>query len=143
MKLRIGDKEYQWGGTSGVPLIHLIRVQRELGIGQNELAVMQQEQDAIRQKYMADVKIAEKEGREPPAEPELDVFLLGITVWLTRLSAGEKLSFEEACDFNVQEMRFEPEPGDLKESEEADPTTPAAKPKGTSAKSKRPVEAVA
>lgn len=149
MRLHIRDKSYPWKSTDGIPIIHMIRLQREVGIGQNELRTMAREQQALQDKYEADLEIAEKNGAEPPEEPSIDPLMFGIKVWLARLNAGEKIGFEEACDFSPSEMRFELEPGDpefgkSEESEEKpDPTPAAAKPRKSSGKSQRHVEAVA
>jgi hypothetical protein len=143
VKLYIGDQSYPWGGQNKVPLIHMIRVQRELGIGQNELGAMYKEEQALRDKYLADLEIAKNTGVELPEEPAPDLFLLGITVWLARMAAGEKLDFEEACGFDIRDLRFEAEPGDVDAGEPVDPTTGDTKPLKNSGKSKRPVEAVA
>lgn len=146
MKLHIRDKTYPWQDAADVPIIHMIRLQRELGIGQNELRVMSREAHALQEKYEAEKEIAEKNGTELPDEPPFDTFMFGIKVWLARLSAGEKLTFEEACDFSPSEMRLEAEPGDPgygEDEKKSDPTQDAEKPKASSGKSKRPVEAVA
>lgn len=145
MKLHIRDKAYPWKSSEEIPIIHMIRLQREVGVGQNELRLMAQEQQALQEKYEADLEIAKANGTDLPEEPPVDPFMFGIKVWLARLTAGEKLTFEEACDFSPSEMRFELEPGDegYGKSEESDPTQDAEKPKESSAKSRRRVEAVA
>lgn len=148
MKLHIRDKSYPWKQQNEVPIIHMIRLQRELGIGQNELRTMMRETQAYQDKYEAELEIAKANGTELPDEPAFDTFMFGIRVWLARLTAGEKLAFEDACDFSPSEMRFELEPGDPgygedEEAEKSDPTPAAAKPRKSSAKSQRHVEAVA
>jgi hypothetical protein len=145
VKLHIRDKSYPWKTSDEIPIIHMIRLQREVGVGQNELRTMSRETQALQDKYEADLEIAEKNGTELPDEPPVDPFMFGIKVWLARLTAGEKIGFEEACDFSPSEMRFEVEPGDpgYKEVEQVDPTQDAEKPRKSSAKSQRHVEAVA
>lgn len=147
MKLHIRDKSYPWKAADEIPIIHMIRLQREVGIGQNELRQMAREAQALQDKYDADLEIAKKDGTDLPDEPPIDTLMFGIKVWLARLNAGEKLGFEEACAFKPSEMRFELEPGDpgYGEDEQAkpDPTSAAAKPRKSSGKSQRHVEAVA
>lgn len=146
MKLHIRDKSYPWKSADEIPIIHMIRLQREVGIGQNELRLMAREAQALQDKYEADLEIAKANGTDLPDEPPIDTLMFGIKVWLARLNAGEKLGFEEACDFAPSEMRFELEPGDPgfgEDEAKPDPTQDAVKPKASSGKSKRPVEAVA
>jgi len=146
VKLHIRDKSYPWKSTSEIPIIHMIRLQREVGIGQNELRTMARENQALQEKYEAEAEIAKANRTEPPEEPPIDPLMFGIRVWLARLNAGEKIGFEEARDFSPSEMSFEAEPGDPgygEDEEKPDPTTAAAKQRKSSGKSQRPVEAVA
>lgn len=79
----------------------------------------------------------EVRGRHPDA-----LWMLGATVYLARRRAGERISFETAVDFPVDEVEWIVEPGD-EPAKTADPTQArpdfgrAAKPAGSGPKSNR------
>ena len=108
MILVIGDKHYPKVTIEELSLYHVAALQRELVLSNISEA-----------KTFADVRrmfaeFAEMKPAERENHPEL-LFLTAVTVWATRVSAGEELSLIEAADVpmtGAAKIRWVAEPGD-------------------------------
>lgn len=108
MILVIGDKHYPRVAVDELTLRHVMALQRELVLSNISEA-----------KTFADVRRMLAEFAELPAaerenHPELP-FLTAVTIWATRVSAGEELSLIEAADVpmtGAAKIRWVAEPGD-------------------------------
>ena len=108
MILVIGDKHYPRVAIDELSLRHVMALQRELVLSNVSEA-----------KTFADVRrmfaeFAEMEPAERENHPEV-LFLTAVTIWATRVSAGEELSLLEAADVPVVgpgKLRWVAEPGD-------------------------------
>ena len=105
MILVIGDKHYPRVAVDELSLRHTLALQRELVLSNISEA-----------KTWADVRrmfaeFAEMEPAERENHPEV-LFLTAVTIWATRVSAGEELSLLDAEDVPVTSVRWVTEPGD-------------------------------
>lgn len=106
MKVRIGERTYDMAGLDSAHLSDLIALKRETGLG----------------------VVAIQAGLAGLGTDELTddaLVALGCIVWLTRRRAGERLSFEQACDFSLDALEFLPDPDDEAHPESPDPTRSA------------------
>jgi hypothetical protein len=139
VKIRVGEKVYEAKSIEDIELDHLIRMQEEAGVGDQEFSRMMQAEVSRMTEYQAEVKIAEKEKRAAPDQPSGDVKLLALAVWIARLSSGEDLTWADARKVKMRDLEFIND--DPVEVEEVDPTPPATKPGGGSGKPKRTLAA--
>lgn len=104
MKIIIDGKEYKAVNQNGASLLHLLELQvqtRELyppnGIGTRRMAELER---AVRQ-HERERALALSVGDEP-LPPDDAMLFMAITVFLTRRSVGERLSFTDAIDCNPE-----------------------------------------
>lgn len=105
MILVIGDKHYPRVAVDELSLRHTLALQRELAVT-----------DISEAKTWADVRrmfeeFAAMSAAERENHPEV-LFLTAVTIWATRVSAGERLSLLDAVDVPVKSVRWVTEPGD-------------------------------
>ena len=105
MILVIGDKHYPSVSIDQLSLAHVLTLQRELAITNVSSA-----------KTFADVQGLIRDFSALPAaeranHPEA-VFLSAVTIWATRVSAGESLTLLEAVDVPASSVRWVAEPHD-------------------------------
>lgn len=98
MKIVIADREYPQPSLGRLSVTQLMRLERETGLSRRQ----------IREKFeqMQNLSEAERE------EADDALILTGITLWVSRMAAGEDIGFEAACDVPIDEVRFILEPGD-------------------------------
>lgn len=133
MILIIGDKHYPSVSIDQLSLAHVLTLQRELVITNVSSA-----------KTFADVQgLIHEFSALPAAEranhPEA-IFLAAVTIWATRVSAGESLTLLEAVDIPASSVRWIAEPHD-REPGVAGKASPRAA--GAPRKTSRPKSAAA
>lgn len=142
MKLKINGVEYPAFDINEVEIDHLIRMQEETGIGEATLGRRMGAQMAAVENYQAELAIAEKEKKPGPDQPDSDMKIMAIVMWLTRLSAGEDVTFAESRKTRMSAIEWVPEEGDDSAvAELVNPTKPAVKRNAGSEKPKRPLAA--
>jgi hypothetical protein len=117
MLLEIEGKRYPMVSAGEATLADLIAIKRQTGFSVGEL------------QEMADLfeGLDEKEAEAAAdAHPDEALVMFGIAVWLSRRSAGESLTLEEACALPMDKIRQIAEPGDKapakkKAAKKADP----------------------
>lgn len=105
MILIVGDRQYPSVSIDQLSLRHVLALQRELVLTNISSA-----------KTFADVKALVEELSALPAaqraeHPEL-LFLSAVTIWATRVSAGDQLTLLEAVDLPASSVRWVAEPHD-------------------------------
>lgn len=141
MKLRINGVDYPGFDINEVEIDHLIRMQEETGIGEATLGRRMAAQMAAAELYQAEAAIAEKEKKPAPDMPDSDMKIMAIVMWLTRLSAGEDLTFAESRKTKMSAVEYVPEEGDEAVAELVNPTKPATKRTAASVKQRPPLAA--
>lgn len=97
MKLVVGDgRVYDMASVEDVPLWGLIRIEKELGLSADTLGP-----------FLEDAISAVQAGAASAGGDSRMLMAVGLMVWMARMSAGEKLGFEDACDFPVRSIRIE------------------------------------
>jgi hypothetical protein len=117
VKLMIDGREYAAVDHSNASLLHLMELKQQTrdftenghGLGMAAL-----------QAIGASAAVAQAEG-EVPENADL---WMAVMVFLTRRSAGEKVTFLEAIDVPLGSIEVVTEPGDEAAPAEPDPTTP-------------------
>jgi len=101
MKIKIQGVEYDVAEVGRLSLLDLLELKKQTGLNVEDMTTpLAEGGDSI---------IATNEG----------VMALGALIWLTRRKAGEReLTFEQACDFPLDELEFV---DDTPEVVEADP----------------------
>ncbi len=89
MKIRIQDTEYDVAEVGRLSLLDLMELKKQTGLNVEDMTTpLAESGDSI---------ITTNEG----------VMALGALIWLTRRKAGEReLTFEQACDFPLDELEF-------------------------------------
>lgn len=125
MRFKIADKVYEASSVDRLSMGHLLRIESETeAVG---CRMTWAEVQALLEELAG---IAEAEAENHPAA----LFVIGLTVWASRLNAGETVTLAEAVDFPLGDLQWLPEPGDHKE-----PKNPTQRPpKATGAAGKRP-----
>jgi hypothetical protein len=142
VKVRVGEKVYEINSLEDMEMDHLIRMQEEAGIGDQTFQRRGNAEMARAQAYAAEVKIAEKEGRAAPDQPDGDMLFMALIVWLARLAAGEDISWADARKVKMRDLEVIPDEVKKADGEvESDPTQPAVKPSASSGRSKRTLAA--
>ena len=108
MILIIGDKHYPRVAVDELSIRHTLALQRELAITNISSAKTW----ADVRKLLAD--FAELEPAERENHPEV-LFLTALTIWATRVTAGEDLGLLEAVDIPATSVRWVAEPSDKAE----------------------------
>lgn len=110
MKIEIAGTEYPVDALGRLSLFDLLELKKQTGMNIDQM------------------QAALTAGAENPDDQASSLLgsaegltALGALIWLTRRKAGESLTFEQACDFPLDEMSFIDEPGDEPETEPADP----------------------
>ena len=99
MRYVIQGREYAAASIEEISLTDLLALTRELGWSVDEL------QNRL-------TSMADFETPEEALNDEESLLALGALIWLTRRRAGERLSFEEACDFPLSSLDVVLEDGD-------------------------------
>lgn len=109
MKIKIGDKTYQRVDVDQLTLLNVIKLQTETAeLGHPlTMAALRDMSDEIEKLPIG------KQDEHPDV-----LWLIGTSIWASRLAAGEQVTFAEALSFPMSQMEFIPEPGD----EQPDPT---------------------
>ena len=108
MILVIGDKHYPRVAVDELTLRHVMALQRELVLSNISEAKTFED---VRRLF---AEISEMEPSEAKNHPELP-FLTAVTIWATRVSAGEELSLRDASTVSLSgpsQVRWVKEPGD-------------------------------
>lgn len=88
MKIKIQGTEYDVAEVGRLSLLDLMELKKQTGMDVEDMTTPLAEGENI---------IATNEG----------VMALGALIWLTRRKAGEReLTFEQACDFPLDELEF-------------------------------------
>jgi hypothetical protein len=111
MKIRISGVEYNAALLGQLTLFDILELKRQTGLSVDEL-----------QSAFADV---DPDNPEAAMRSEDTLVGFGAVIWLARRKAGERLTFEQACDFPLDQLEFVAEPGDgLDDAEPVDPPSP-------------------
>lgn len=109
MRLTVaGGKSWDLGGIDDVPLWGMIRIEKEVGL--NEAGVM-----AI----FAPLQKAAETGTDIMKLPDV-FFVMGIAIWMARMADGERIGFEDACDFPLSSVSVELTDAEKAEAEKAE-----------------------
>lgn len=120
MQIHIGEQSYDMVGLDKLTLNDLILVKQTTGLS------MKAWKAGLLAGLDKDGKpILDEDGE--PAE-ETDLLCLGALIWMARRRAGEKVSFEQACDFAIVDLRVENPDAETDEAAPADPTPAGAQP---------------
>jgi hypothetical protein len=95
VRLVAGDRGWELGSIADVPLWGMIRIEREIGLTEDGL-----------EKLFAPLEDAAKVGGEITLTDGM-VFAVGVVIWMARMCAGERIGFEDACDFPLRSIRVE------------------------------------
>lgn len=98
MKIKISGTEYDAAQLGKLSLFDIIELKRQTGLSVDEL-----------KESFADV---DRDNPETAMRSEETLIGFGAVVWLARRKAGERLTFEEACSFPLDELEFIAEDGD-------------------------------
>lgn len=114
MKLFVGNAEraYDLASVEDVPLWAMVRIEKELGLSADSLGPFLEE-------AMAAVQSGELSG-----EPRL-IMAVGLMVWMTRMTANERIGFEDACDFPMRSLRIEATDAERAAADQASATATA------------------
>jgi hypothetical protein len=110
MKLRIEGKDYDVAEIGRLSLLDLLELKKQTGMDVDRLqevfAEAQQRQDEAPD---------DEEGAMSILGTEDGLIAFGALIWLSRRKAGERsLTFEQACDFPLEELQFvDDEPGEV------------------------------
>lgn len=125
MKLIISGTEYDVGNIGKASLADLMALKSQTGMGVAALR-----EGLANAKRLKDLAL----------DDEQALLALGALIFLTRRRAGEKVSFEEACSFPLDELEVVAEDGDSdllaggaseSESEAPDPRSPGSAREGS------------
>lgn len=117
MKFRIGDKHYDVEqGAAKATLQTLYVMKTKYGIGMKQLA-------EVSKKFKT-----YKNPMDLLDDPEAFNAFRAM-IWLARTHAGEKLTFEEACDFPLDEMTFETDEPETEDPKVAPGSVPDDEPR--------------
>lgn len=108
MLMEIGGKRYPLTNIEDLTLKQSMLLQREMNAHPEMTSIR-----SLRElrEVLADYAELIPEAQE--AHPE-SVFLLAVTVWATRIAAGEDLSLLDAVDVPISQIHWIVEPGDKK-----------------------------
>lgn len=99
MKIKIQGTEYDVAEVGRLSLLDLMELKKQTGMDVEDMTTPLAEGENI---------IATNEG----------VMALGALIWLTRRKAGEReLTFEQACDFPLDELEFVDEEPEVVEAD--------------------------
>lgn len=90
-----GGKSWDLGSIEDVPMWGMIRIEKEVGLNESGLL-----------EIFAPLQRAAESGADISTVPNL-FFTMGIAVWMARMAAGERLGFEDACDFPLSSISVE------------------------------------
>lgn len=114
MRINIGGESYPLSSLDDLTLNQLMRLERESS-------------DAGRPMKWRDLRaMIERVGKLAPEDVEGDddfLWYIGLIVWASRVSSGEKVSLSDALDFRLTDLEFEPDEGDVM-PETVDPPLP-------------------
>ena len=111
MKIRISGVDYDAAALGRLSLFDILELKRQTGLSVDEM-----------QAAFAEV---DPDNPESAMRSEDPLVAFGATIWLARRKAGERLTFEEACDFPLDELEFIAEPGDVPDEAPVDPPSPS------------------
>jgi hypothetical protein len=121
VRFAIGDKTYDAAAIENLSLKMLLDLERQSESMGRRLSVAE-----IRR------STAEMEALATDAEREAHPFaawMLAVVLWASRVLAGEQVTFADAIDFPMSQLRFLPEPQDRRPP--VNPTKPRAVGKGS------------
>lgn len=104
MRINIGGETYPLSSLDDLTLNQLMRLERESA-------------DAGRPMKWRDLRaMIDRVGKLEPDDVEGDddfLWYIGLIVWASRVSSGEKVNLSEALDFRLVDLEFEPDEGEL------------------------------
>lgn len=121
MRFKIGAKIYEAASVDRLSMGDLLRIRSEteaIGIPMTWPEV---------KTLLEEISILDDAEEHPQA-----MLVIGLTIWASRLNAGEKISLADAVDFPLGDLQWLPEPEDHKE-----PANPTRPPKGSGGGGKR------
>lgn len=113
MILVIGTKHYPGVAVSELSIRHTLALQRELAVTNISSAKTWADVRGL----LAEFQALDKKDRENHPEA---LFLTAVTIWATRVSAGEELGLLDAVDIPAASVRWIAEPSDKKAAEAAE-----------------------
>jgi hypothetical protein len=99
VKIKISGAEYDIAELGKLSLFDLLELKKQTGL----------DVDGLQEVF----KDAEDGDGSSVLASEEGLTAFGAMIWLSRRKAGERLTFEEACDFPLEELEFvddDPEP---------------------------------
>jgi hypothetical protein len=109
MRFQIGDRTYNVDAINKASLTDILNLKKFTGLTLAEV----QEGHARLQSFT---------NPEDALSDTSALMALGAAIWLARWKGGDKLTFEEACDFPLDELVILPDPGDQPAEQDADPS---------------------
>lgn len=106
-RFKIGDKVYSTAMLDEVTLKDIIRFNTQA----EDLGIAEKWHDV----EVAAAQMASAKAAEAMAHPMRNV-VIGVTIWASRLIAGEEITFEQAVDFPIKDLTLLPDPADRKKS---------------------------
>ncbi len=100
MRFQIEGRQYDINAINRASLTDLLNLKKHTGLTLAEV----QEGHAKLQSFT--------DPQEAMSDTDA-LMALGAAIWLARWKAGDKLGFEEACDFPLAELVILPDPGDV------------------------------
>lgn len=110
MKIVIAGREYPQPDFDRVTVWQQISFQKETGMTPKDIREMGERVQSMTQEQREDSTDA--------------LIVAGIAIWIARASAGEDVTFQQACDIPFSDVQFVAEPGD-EESPDPRPAPPA------------------
>lgn len=117
MKISISGREYEADSLGKATLLDTLEMKKQTGMSLGDLETKLKELSELGPSVPDNATPEEVEAADQLAasaifdSPE-HLIALGAFVWLVRRRNGERVSFEEACDFPLDELAFIEEEGD-------------------------------